>query len=120
MRRGIAPVLLVVGLLAGAACGRRGEQPAPKATPARSEATPVPSVKYHQGRGRVVDIDAKGRYIVIQHQEIKNFMDAMTMPFHPEPPALAKTVQVGDQVEFTLKETPDGVVLTEIRKLPTP
>lgn len=67
-----------------------------------------------------MDIDAKGRYIVIRHDEIKDFMDPMTMPFHLASPALAKAVRVGDQVEFTLKEMPDGVLLTEIRKQPGP
>lgn len=67
-----------------------------------------------------MDVDAKGRYIVIRHEEIKEFMDPMTMPFHLDSAALAKSVRVGDQVEFTLKETPDGVLLTEIRRQPGP
>lgn len=122
MRKKIALGLVAIWLSLLFGCGRPEEQPMPKSsagsTPAASEKPAA--VKTHQGRGRVVDIDTKGRYIVIRHQEIPGFMDPMTMPFHLRSPTLAKSVAVGDEVEFTLEETPEGVLLTEIRKLPSP
>lgn len=124
MGKAILSGMLSLWLAAGIGCTRSNQQPAPESVggtpPAAPPASQTAKVKYHQGRGRVLEIDAKGRYIVIRHQEIKDFMDAMTMPFHPASPALPKTVQVGDEVEFTLEETADEVRLTAIRRVPRP
>ena len=118
--RAITYAFIAAWIAASTGCSRPSERPVPEGsrTAPASTAAEKPGVKHYQGRGRVVDIDKRGRYIVIRHQEIKGFMDPMTMPFHCASPALAKLVQVGDEVEFTLEETPEGVLLTAIRKLP--
>ena len=124
MRKAVILGFVALWLATTSSCSPSSEKPAPKAAPSTTPATaPQPAgetfgPKVHHGRGFVIDIDKKGRYIVIRHQEIKGFMDPMTMPFHTDSPKLAKSVRVGDEVEFTLEERPDGIVLTEIHKVP--
>lgn len=40
-----------------------------------------PNARRYEISGRVVSIDRRGRQVIIAHEAIPNFMDAMTMPF---------------------------------------
>jgi Cu/Ag efflux protein CusF len=40
--------------------------------------------------------------LVIEHGEIKGFMDAMTMGYQVNPPALIKGLKSGDKIRFTI------------------
>ena len=40
--------------------------------------------------------------VVVEHGEIKDFMDAMTMGYKVTPPSLINTVKPGDKVRFTI------------------
>ena len=44
----------------------------------------------------------KASEIVVDHEEIKGFMDAMTMGYKVHPTSLLKTVKPGDKVRFTI------------------
>lgn len=124
VRKAVIFGLVVLWLATLSGCRRPSEKPAPNATPGTTPPTAPQATselsgpKIHHGRGVVIDIDKMGRYVVIRHQEIKGFMDPMTMPFHTDSPKLARSVRVGDEVEFTLEERPSEVVLTEIHKVP--
>jgi protein SCO1/2 len=53
-------------------------------------------------KGEVVEIDSvKGR-LTVAHEEIPNYMAAMTMPFKIKNRALFNTVQIGDTIHGTL------------------
>jgi len=52
--------------------------------------------------------------LVLEHGEIKGFMEAMTMGYKIEPPALLAGLQSGDRVRFTIDvavETADVVLV---------
>jgi protein SCO1/2 len=53
-------------------------------------------------RGEVVGIDTTRKTITIAHEEIPNYMMAMTMPFKVKNPALLSVAGVGDSVQGTL------------------
>ncbi|HYE94081.1 MAG TPA: copper-binding protein [Terriglobales bacterium] len=54
------------------------------------------------GEGEVVATTPASSQIVIDHAEIKGFMDAMTMGYRIDPPALLATVKPGDKIRFTI------------------
>jgi Cu/Ag efflux protein CusF len=39
---------------------------------------------------------------VVDHQEIKGFMDAMTMGYRVNPPSVLEGLNAGDKIRFTL------------------
>lgn len=53
-------------------------------------------------KGEVVEIDTAKNRVMVAHEEIPNYMMAMTMPFKVKNPALLKGLQVGDSINGTL------------------
>jgi Cu/Ag efflux protein CusF len=52
--------------------------------------------------GEVEDVDIPNKYVILKHSPIANLnMDAMTMAFNVEDPAMLIKVKVGDKVRFT-------------------
>jgi len=54
------------------------------------------------GVGNVVALAPQTQEVVIDHEEIKGFMDAMTMGYKVSSSALLKGVKPGDRVRFTI------------------
>src|SRR5207253_2125540 len=54
------------------------------------------------GEGKVIALSADREQIVIEHGEIKNFMDAMTMGYKVSSRALHEGIKAGDKIRFTL------------------
>jgi Cu/Ag efflux protein CusF len=67
------------------------------------------------GVGKVIALVAETQEIVIDHEEIKGFMDAMTMGYKVSPTSLLKTVKAGDKVRFMIDT--DRRAITKIEKL---
>jgi protein SCO1/2 len=53
-------------------------------------------------KGEVVEIDTAKNRVMIAHEEIPNYMMAMTMPFKVKNPALLRGLEVGDSISGTL------------------
>ena len=53
-------------------------------------------------RGKVVSVDTAKLQVLISHEEIPNYMMAMTMPFKVKDPALLSELEPGDSVQGTL------------------
>ncbi len=64
-------------------------------------------------RGMVVKVDAAARSVVVSHETIAGFMDAMTMPFEVRQPADLNGLVPGAVVEFTLVVGDTGCVCVE-------
>lgn len=64
--------------------------------------------------GTVVEV-LDERRIMVDHDEIKGFMDAMTMPFEVSDPALLTKVKAGDRIIGRLVIEESGAVLTRVR-----
>ena len=67
------------------------------------------------GEGEVVAATPASGQIVIDHGEIKGFMDAMTMGYRIDPPSLLATVKPGDKIRFTIDV--DRRAIVHIEKL---
>jgi Cu/Ag efflux protein CusF len=67
------------------------------------------------GEGTIVALVPQSQEIIIDHEEIKDFMDAMTMGYKVSPTSLLKTVKAGDRVRFTIDT--DKRAITKIEKL---
>jgi len=53
-------------------------------------------------KGKVVTVDKKGHVVTIAHEEVKDYMDAMTMPFRLKDESYLDIMQEGDKVIATL------------------
>jgi Cu/Ag efflux protein CusF len=67
------------------------------------------------GEGTIIALVPESRQIVVDHEEIKDFMDAMTMGYKVSSPSLLKAAKPGDRVRFTIDT--DKLVITKIVKV---
>ncbi len=81
----------VLGLAAALGCGR-GESPKPAA----------PAEKPYPLKGVVVSVDPAARSVVVRHEEIPGYMDAMTMPFKVAEEKMLGELKPGDEIEAKL------------------
>lgn len=68
-----------------------------------------------EGRGKVIAVTLEKQELVLEHGEIKGFMDAMTMGYKVNSSSLLKGLKPGDQVSFTID--PKKSVITKVSKL---
>ena len=68
------------------------------------------------GEGKVIAVVPASHEIVLTHGEIKGFMEAMTMGYPVQPPALLERVQTGDAVRFPID--PEQKAIVTLEKLP--
>jgi Cu/Ag efflux protein CusF len=66
------------------------------------------------GEGKILALVPETQEIVVEHGEIKGFMDAMTMGYKVSPASLLKTVRAGDKVRFTIDT--DKRAITKLEK----
>jgi protein SCO1/2 len=113
--RGWLSCLLAVGSLATGFCGVAPEQGPP---PAGSSTAVAPGS--FLVRGVVKEIRGDARTLVIAHEAIPGYMDAMTMPFKTKDPKELQDVTIGESISFQLHVTEteswiEHVVCTERR-----
>jgi len=68
------------------------------------------------GEGKVVATVPNANQIVVEHGEIKGFMEAMTMGYRVEPPSLLEGLKFGDKVRFTIDVSKKAIVKIEKMK----
>ena len=78
---------------------------------------PKGAPKTVSGEAKVIALVPDTGEIVLAHDEIKGFMDAMTMGYKVSPLYLLKTVKPGDSVRFTIDT--EKRVITKIAKTPS-
>jgi protein SCO1 len=61
-----------------------------------------PNAQRYEIAGRVVSIDRRGRQVIIAHEEIPGFMDAMTMPFTVKEDLVFDVAQPGYEIRGLL------------------
>jgi Cu/Ag efflux protein CusF len=71
----------------------------------------------HHGVGVVDSIDKEMGMVQINHEEIKDYMPPMSMPYPVKDKSLLDKVSPGDRVEFSLEGTTKGDVVSEIKKV---
>ena len=65
------------------------------------------------GTGKVIAVVPSSGQIVVEHGEIKGFMEAMTMGYRVEPPSLLSGLKPGDEVRFTIDVPKKAIVKIE-------
>ena len=76
--------LLVVAALTAEACGR------------------APESRQYEVRGQILGVDRERQEVLVDHEDIKGFMPAMTMPYKVSDPALLDGKTPGDLITATL------------------
>ena len=71
----------------------------------------------HHGVGIVDSIDKEMGTMQINHEEIKDYMPPMSMPYAVKDRSLLDSVSPGDRIEFSLEGTTKGDVVSEIKKI---
>jgi protein SCO1/2 len=109
--------LLVTMMLLGVltACGRGPEGVAKAAAPGREGTNQQFTVK-----GVIKELRPDGKTVEIRHEEVPNFMPAMTMPFEAKEPRELAGLKAGDVVSFRMTVTDKDTWIDEIRKLTGP
>jgi Cu/Ag efflux protein CusF len=67
------------------------------------------------GEGKIIALVPETQEIVVDHEEIKDFMDAMTMGYKVSLRSLLKDVKPGDKIRFTIDT--EKRAITKIEKL---
>lgn len=65
------------------------------------------------GEGKVIATVPNANQLVIEHGEIKGFMEPMTMGYRIEPASLLEGLQSGDQIRFTIDVSKKTIVKVE-------
>ena len=113
----IASLLLML-TCAASACQQKQAEQGNEAAATQNQAVPLEqsAVKYHQGVGVIKEITPQDPSVRIKHEEIKDFMAAMTMKFYVKDKSLLDSLQPGDEVDFTIEDKQGVVVISEIKK----
>ena len=65
------------------------------------------------GEGQVVATVPNASQLVVDHEEIKGFMEAMTMGYRIEPPSLLDGLKPGDKIRFTIDIQRRAIIAVE-------
>ena len=84
--------LLLAGRMVWAETGTRADQPGTNIQAFRAE-------------GVVEELKSDGKTLVIAHEAIPNYMEAMTMPFKVKEPGELAGLHAGDKIRFRLRVT---------------
>lgn len=79
------------------------------------EAALAPAPRVFQVRGAVKTLKEDGRTVVIEHEKIPGYMEAMTMPFRVRDVAELKGVTAGDKVVFRFHVTDEESWVDQIQ-----
>jgi protein SCO1/2 len=66
--------------------------------------------------GVVESTDPQNSSIQIDHEEIKDLMPAMNMPYHVKDKSLLDSIAPGDKIVFWVEPTPAGLVVVRLQK----
>jgi protein SCO1/2 len=75
-----------------------------------------PQAKIYHGVGVVESINEQKTSVQIDHEDIKDLMPAMKMPFEVKDKSLLNQIAPGDRVTFTLQDMPYGLIMIKIKK----
>lgn len=93
--------------------GACSQQPAQE----QSQSEPVPAAggpERHPLHGTVISVDPEGNSLVVDHDEIPNFMGAMTMPYTVRDGGELADLEAGDEVNAEVVVDDSGMYLENI------
>jgi Cu/Ag efflux protein CusF len=65
------------------------------------------------GKGKVIAVVPSSNQLVVDHEAIEGFMDAMTMGYRVEPPSLLEGLNSGDEIHFAIDPQKKAIVKIE-------
>ncbi|MCI0666046.1 MAG: copper-binding protein [Acidobacteria bacterium] len=68
----------------------------------RAPRTEQPTIRRYELKGRVESLDFEGKHVTIAHENIKDYMDAMTMSFAVKDESILRKLKSGDRLQATL------------------
>ena len=101
--------ICLLSLVALAGC-RTGQKPG-------AQSASSPDVQIYHMRGKIVSADVAHGIVVVDHEAIPGFMDAMTMPYQLKDPTIASELHPGDTITADVvvsKTSAQTVVLDNI------
>ncbi len=78
---------------------------------------PAPAPEILTGEGIVEKVVIPDRRVIVAHEDIPGFMDAMTMSFEVNKPSLLHKLKSGDHIRFTLERTKLTLYLVAVEKI---
>ena len=75
-----------------------------------SSLRPPGMAKSVTGEGKVIAVVPASKQVVVDHGEIKGFMEAMTMGYRVDPWSIADRLKAGDQIQFTIDTEKKAIV----------
>ena len=71
----------------------------------------------YRSTGMVLSVDVPHKTVLVSHERIEGFMDAMAMPFHVDDPRILDELKPGEKIEFTLvvNETSSYIANVQVR-----
>ena len=106
--RKIALVVILVGLVG--ACGSEPE------VAVEPESEPEVSTRF-EFKAKVAGMAPERLEVVLDHEEIVGYMDAMTMPFAVESEDLLSGIQLGNQVTGVIEVTDGKAVVVQLSQV---
>ena len=76
-----------------------------------------PPAKTYKLHGKVISVDKLGHQLIIDHDAIPGFMDAMTMPYSVKDDAMLGQVSAGDEIEADLRVQEDKAEIVALKVL---
>ena len=77
----------------------------------QTSATHLP--QFVTGEGKVIAVVPASQQLVVEHGEMKGFMEAMTMGYKVDPPSLLAKLKAGDNVRFTIDTQRQAIIQLE-------
>jgi protein SCO1 len=117
MNKPVLPMLLTAVFLSGAAvsCRQNSVPPPPSA---QTDAKTTPHI--YQVKGVIKEVMPAKKKVKIEHEEITNYMEAMTMVFDVRDARELDRLQSGDYVSFRMLVTDDDGWIEQIKKIDGP
>ena len=115
MKRNLLPLLAAALLpVAGSSCRQEGASVPPPPAAART------NPQIYQVKGVIKELAPEKKKVKIAHEEIPNYMEAMTMMFDVRDANGLAGLQVGDTVSFRMWVTDDDGWIDQLKKLDGP
>jgi Cu/Ag efflux protein CusF len=109
-------ILILLLLVIVSSCRPAGTDHHDAATQNQAATPEQAAIKLHHGVGVIKKINPQDPSIMIDHEEIKDYMGAMTMEYYVKDKSLLDSIQPGDKVDFTIEDKQGVVVVSEIKK----
>ena len=103
-----------VGMVGSLVVGKGGAPQRLAQTPAVAQAEAARRTKTVHGVGVVIAAVPRAGRVIVNHEEIKDFMAAMEMSYPVAPPSLLNGINPGDKISFTIDAAQSTITAIEV------